>query len=117
MARGWVPGARLGSPWPKRPPWRSYPPWPRPDWTASSSGTACAERWECPVPFCRRSCMRPDGPKPENLPIENLFEAIGDMAVEFDAAGTYLRFFGPRGKSVYPPETFLGRRLEQVLPI
>jgi PAS domain S-box-containing protein len=60
--------------------------------------------------------MRADAAMPGGFPIEDLFEAIGDMAVEFDVEGTYLSFLGPTSKAYAPPESFLGRRMDQVLP-
>jgi PAS domain S-box-containing protein len=52
----------------------------------------------------------------EGLSIENLFEAIGDMAYEFDSRGICLRYLGPAGKAFGPPESLRGKRLDEVLP-
>jgi two-component system, sensor histidine kinase PdtaS len=48
--------------------------------------------------------------------LATVFEAVGDLAFELDPSGVFLRFIGPREVLHAPPETFLGRSVEAVLP-
>lgn len=45
-----------------------------------------------------------------------LLQAMPDMIFRLDAEGRFLDYSGPEGATLMPPEAFLGRRIEEVLP-